>query len=229
MIPERSLLQALCALLLSVGVAPAASAQYFDNRPAQQPRSAPTYSTPIPGTASGHNHDSGFLLRFSGGIGYASTRTELDAGRTDFRGGTLDYNIAVGGIAFPNFGIHATLFGWTMPQPEFYFQSQRIPGDLTRSFLTAVGPGITYYLGDSNVYVTGSGGLAFATLDGGGYAFPTDSGFALDIGVGKEWWVGPQWGVGIAAGFMFHSIGNGIGDESWTGTSVGLRFSATFN
>ncbi|TVQ95845.1 MAG: hypothetical protein EA398_16775 [Deltaproteobacteria bacterium] len=226
-IPIASL-TALAATLLLTG---AASAQYFDNRPPPQPRSAAPYSMPFPGAAHGYNHDSGFLLRLSGGLGYASTRSEAsEAGRLDLRGATLDYNVAIGGIVAPNLAIHGTFFGWTMPESQFYIDSEREFGPLDGGTLNAFGPGVTYYLGDANVYFTGSVGLAFTSFEGGGFAFATDPGFAIDVGIGKEWWVGPQWGVGIAAGFMFHSVGSGEPNiDGWQGSSFGLRFSATFN
>lgn len=57
----------------------------------------------------------------------------------------------------------------------------------------------------------------------------SNSGLALDFTVGKEWWVGGNWGLGLAGCFGYHSIPDGGVDANWSGTSFGLRFSATMN
>ena len=56
------------------------------------------------------------------------------------------------------------------------------------------------------------------------------------VDAGKEWWAGEAWGLGLAGGFTYFSakekdILSGVLDsnESWSGPSYALRFSATFN
>jgi hypothetical protein len=60
----------------------------------------------------------------------------------------------------------------------------------------------------------------------------TKSGFAFDATLGKEWWVGDAWGLGLNGDVTYFSSKDdtilGV-DETWSGPSFGLRFSATFN
>ena len=55
------------------------------------------------------------------------------------------------------------------------------------------------------------------------------SGFALEAAVGKEWFVSDRWGLGLAVGITYHSFPDEIAGENWSGISIPVRFSATFN
>jgi hypothetical protein len=77
----------------------------------------------------------------------------------------------------------------------------------------------------ANVYMTGSAGVGKLSTDGGS----TDPGLVFNASLGKEWWVSPKWGLGLAGGFQYHSIPDGGVDESWSGTTFYLAFSATLN
>lgn len=174
-------------------------------------------------------HD-GFFLRLSAGGGYA--KTSVDAGGDNFEisGPIGDVNFAIGSMVSPNLAIHGTIIGWTATDPTVEWTgvaSGEFNGDVT---LSAVGPGITYYFMPSNLYLSASVGLATLTADiSGGPAFDSDTGVAVDLTLGKEWWVGDSWGLGVAGGLMVHSIPDGGIDENWTGTSFAIRFSATYN
>jgi len=57
----------------------------------------------------------------------------------------------------------------------------------------------------------------------------TDNGFALDLGIGKEWWVGKSWGLGFNGGYSYHSVPEHGMSENWSGSGYAIRFSATYN
>ena len=172
-------------------------------------------------------HD-GFFLRLSAGGGYASTSIE-DAGAESKLSGTGgDLNLAIGGVVGTNLALHGTLFGWVVSDPDVELEgsgSGTVDGDVTMSVF---GGGVTYYFMPSNIYISPSIGLATLSFDGD-VEGSSDSGFAIDITLGKEWWVGNSWGLGVAGAFGYHSIPDGGIDENWSGTSFGVRFSATLN
>jgi hypothetical protein len=175
-----------------------------------------------------HTHD-GFFLRLSGGVGYASTSEDFEAGELKVSGPSGDANLAIGGVVSPNLALHATLWAWALSDPDVEFEnlSSELNGDVT---LSGFGGGLTYYFAPSNVYLSGSVGAAVMEVDfDGGPEAESDTGLAVDFTIGKEWWVGNNWGLGLAGALGFHSVPDQGGDENLTGTSVGLRFSATLN
>ncbi len=175
------------------------------------------------------DHDGGFFMRISAGPGYASSSENLSPEVT-LSGVSGDFNMAFGAVITENLAVHATIFGWNVVSPDV--ESGGVSAELsdTSLSLAAFGAGVTYYLGDSNFYVTGSAGAGKLSLDidilG---TVDSDVGFAADFAVGKEWWVSDKWGLGVALGGGFHSIPDSNSDLSLTGGSFGLRFSATMN
>jgi hypothetical protein len=175
-------------------------------------------------------HD-GFFLRLSAGGGWA--KTELEDEET---GDTLEAdapvaesNFAVGGCVAENLAIHATFYGWLMSDPDVEITgvgSGELNGEFT---LSAFGAGITYYIVPVNIYLSASAGAGTISFEGPDFDVESDTGFAGDVTIGKEWWVGDSWGLGFAGAVNLHSIPDGGIDENWKGTSFALRFSATLN
>src|SRR5665811_847103 len=68
--------------------------------------------------------------------------------------------------------------------------------------MQGIGPGIAYYFGPINLYLSGTLALSrFWTYDGNGSRLDTSKiGLSFELQVGKEWWVSRDWGLGIAAG-----------------------------
>jgi hypothetical protein len=174
-------------------------------------------------------HD-GFLLRLSAGAGRAETTNiappegggDVDESVTA-SGTSADLNVAIGGMISPNVAIHATLWGWGVPSPE-----TTVGGDASLS-MSAVGAGLTYWFLPANIYVSPSLGFGTLSLQQGRNTITTDSGFALDATIGKEWWASDQWGLGFAASASYHAIPDESRVENWTGLGFGLRLSATMN
>ena len=177
-------------------------------------------------------HD-GFLLRLSVGAGTGGSEIDDPVfGSIDLSGTPYDVNIAIGGMVAPNVGLHATLFGWSISDPDadvtipgLGTASGTLNGDAT---LAAFGGGITYYVMPLNLYLSGS--LGFGSLElSGDVEGETDDGMVVDLTVGKEWWVGDSWGLGVAGGFNYHNLGDPDAEENWSGTAFTVRFSATLN
>ena len=174
-------------------------------------------------------HD-GFFLRLSAGVGGAKSNVDLEDSSLEVSGASGDVNFAIGGVVSPNFALHASVFGWSLTDPEVEVTglgSGELDGDLS---LSAVGLGFTYYFMPANLYISPSIGAATLTLDVDGLGdFESETGVALDFTLGKEWWVGNSWGLGVAGSFGYHSIPDEDLDENFTGTSVAVRFTATLN
>lgn len=91
---------------------------------------------------------------------------------------------------------------------------------------------MTYYFMPSNVYLSGSLGLANAAIETDFDTFDSDFGYGINLAVGKEWWVSDNWGLGVASHLYYSRIPDAElnGEEPYLDTvSVALLFSATFN
>ncbi len=178
--------------------------------------------------AGSRDHDGGFFLRLSTGVGGAETEFSDPSFPAKFSGASSDVNIAIGAGVFNNFALHATMFGFMMPEPEYELGgiSNIFNGNVS---VFSVGVGFTYYLMPANIYLSGSSGIGALELEIGGLSIESDPGPAFDVTLGKEWWVGGSWGLGVSGSFGYHSIKETDTEESWSGTSLAVRFSATLN
>lgn len=169
--------------------------------------------------AGARDHDGGFFLRLSGGVGGA--QTTLEDNLSSFSGMSSSTNIAIGGGIFNNFALHATFFGFLIPEPEM--EVLGIPVATNDDImLSGVGVGVTYYIMPINIYLSPSIGIGALSEE--------SVGFALDLTLGKEWWVGGSWGLGVAGAFGFHSVPQSEDAPwRWEGFDLALRFSATLN
>jgi len=173
--------------------------------------------------AEPRSHDGGFFLRLGGGGGPAQTTNS----GIDLSGVGSDFTVAIGVVARPNFAVHANLFGWMIADPDVEFEGAtgEIDTDLD---LSVLGGGFTYWFGNSNVYVSPAVGVATVSASGQDLDGESDSGVALDVMAGKEWWLSNRWGLGVAAGGGYHNVPDGDGGE-FSGWNGALRLSATFN
>ncbi len=176
------------------------------------------------------DHENGFFLRLAAGGGYAKTKIDIADQSLKFDGAGADIDIAIGAIISPNLAIHGTLFGWILEDPDVTADSSgtttlsgTLEGDVD---LSGFGVGLTYYFMPVNIYISGTVGLGIISIEG---LDDSDTGFAGAFTVGKEWWVGDKWGLGVAVGLTYHSVGDAIIDENWSGIGVPIRFTATMN
>ena len=180
--------------------------------------------------AGPRDHDGGFFLRLSTGMGSTSTSLSDGVDEMTLSGTAGDLNIAIGGMISKNLALHGTLFGWSAADPKVELNgidAGDLPGTMTAA---AFGIGLTYYFMPANIYLSGSAGSGSMELDiDGGSDGKTDSGLFMDFTLGKEWWVGDEWGLGVAGGLEYHSFPDPDINENWTGTSYTIRFTASMN
>ncbi len=186
---------------------------------------------PLVAASEPYTHD-GLFVRGSVGGGKGTTTVDNDGSEYKVSDTTLEYHLALGGMIQPDVAVHATVFGWSMLYPSLDLDTDsELAGSVdiedANLHLLAVGPGVTYYFMEPNVYLSSSVGLSrlYTAAD----SPKTDgTGWAIDTSIGNEWWLTRGLGVGVAAGFSYHSVPSGDGD-AWNGTSFGIRFCATLN
>lgn len=171
--------------------------------------------------AGDRDHSGGFFLRFVLGAGAATAKT--DALPAEFSGTSGVVDAAIGGLLTENLALHFTIFGWSITDDNVDVGGVSGTADID---LFAAGVGVTYYFMPQNVYLSGSVGKGELT-GSGAVDGEIDSGLATSVSVGKEWWAGRRWGLGISGVVGFLSLP--VVNESWSGWSWAVAFSATFN
>ena len=188
---------------------------------------ASLFAIPYAHAGQPRTHD-GLFLRLAGGIAFAQTGIEDDAG-DDFEFSDMGGhgNFAIGGRIGNNLLLHGTLWGWDLSDADVEINDQEVNSNLDVS-MGAVGGGMTYYFEPANVYISGSLGVGQLNF-GDDSIDDSDTGLAFEALVGKEWWVGNSWGLGIAGDLNYHSFPEDGVTDNWNGLSLGILFSATLN
>jgi hypothetical protein len=190
------------------------------------------YPLPPPESMDGfHVHD-GFYLRVQTGIGFASLGSTTGGVKTTMGGGGLAFGAAVGGVIAHNLILYGAVFESETVNPDVQVGGTSMTSPIGHIALEGIGPGVAYYFGRINLYLSGTIVLSrFWTYDGNGNQLDTSKiGLALDLQVGKEWWVSPDWGVGIAGQLTLGSMKDQINpDLTWAAGAFSLLFSATYN
>jgi len=176
-------------------------------------------------------HDKAFFLRLSAGLGSANAEIENVGSGPDLEmsGMSGDANFAIGGMVSRNLALHGTLGGWSVSDPDVEFGELGGESDDTTLSLGLFGAGLTYYIMPANFYLSGSLCAATVTLEVDGDEEESDTGMAVDLTIGKEWWVGDKWGLGVAAGLNLYSVPTDIDDQDISGSAFAIRLSATYN
>lgn len=178
--------------------------------------------------AGPRDHNGGFFLRLSTGVGITQSEYSDPSLPLKFSGLGNDINGAVGAVVFDNFALHATVFGCLLPKPdvELFGQTEQFQGNI---ILSVLGVGFTYYIMPINICFSPSIGMGRLTIEDEEEAADTDMGPAVDVTLGKEWWVSNEWGLGASGSFGYHHIKEANINEYFSGISFSLRFTATFN
>jgi hypothetical protein len=175
------------------------------------------------------SHDGGFFLRASLGGGASHTKIDDGIDEVKIKGPSGTAELALGFGIGRNLILHANLGAWAAVDPTIEANGEEFETEDLSVDLSHFGGGLTYYLGDSNVFLTGFAGLGRLHAEVEGEESETDNGFAAGGGIGKEWWVGDRWGIGVMGTVSFHSIPEPDIDQDWKGTSFALQVTATLN
>lgn len=182
------------------------------------------------GAEEAHGHESGELfLRVSPGFGVTTTRIDGSFGEAEWKGLSGALDLAVGLGVARNLMLHASVSGWALIDPTLESASPDFPTNDLMMSLTCVGAGLTYYLGDTNLFLTGSLGFADISSDYDDGRIDSDFGLAVEGAIGKEWGISRRWAVGISGVVNLYSVRNPERDEDWSGASFGVRLTVTRN
>lgn len=194
--------------------------------------------------AQGREHD-GFMARFTGGVGYAVAKEEIDVSleapisEVELSGPGVMFSVDIGGSPIENLVLHGRFGAISVASPTFKIDGEEADVDLIdgsddRSSLTLLllGPAVSYYVMPANVYFTLAAGLGVAGVTFGNRDGSTDPGWAINLDAGWEFWVGQSWGMGPALRFFYVSAKDDIEgtdeDPTMSGIGGGAVFSATF-
>jgi hypothetical protein len=175
------------------------------------------------------SHDGGFFLRLAPGAGFARTAIEETGDRFELRGLSGGIDIAIGAVIARNLAVHGNIGGWSVVDPTVRFNGDEDEIADAAVSLVTYGAGFTWYFEPSNAYVTAWAGAAELEFEFEGDEETSDTGFAFEVGLGKEWWVGDRWGLGVSASAGYHSVPPGDASSNFRGPSFAVRFSATLN
>jgi hypothetical protein len=198
---------------------------------------APPLPTPPPAPPverGYHTHD-GFFLQMDLGFGSMKSKSDtftdpfLGAGQLEFSGAAGQFGIANGGAVMPNFIVAGHLWGATVSSPDVKFAGNTGSTTDTTQTLSGIGVNLTYYLMPYNVYLSATPSIGGLTVEQGNTKFETDSGFAIRLAVGKEWWVSTNWGLGLNLQYAHGSNQDKDGVTTFGTNWFGAAFSATYN
>jgi hypothetical protein len=175
-------------------------------------------------------HD-GFYLNLEGGLGALSTSVTASNTGNDVKlsGAAGLFGIALGGAVTPNFVIGGRLWGTAASDPDLEINGQSGSTTDTSLGLTGIGLDLTYYLMPINIYFQATPSIGLLSVKEQGTSYDFDSGFAIRLAVGKEWWVSDNWGIGLNLQYA-HSSNDGKDlPGTWRTNWFGVAFSATYN
>lgn len=156
-----------------------------------------------------YKHDQGFYFQLGFGPQWNQSLQNPTASGIRFGG-----NLAIGFIPVENLAIHADVWG----------------NYLDEASVLSIGPGVTYFLGDSNVGIGGSIGIGqvFASGNVNRAAF-RETVLSGEFSAGKYWWIGPKSSVGVSVNVGLYGLTLSSGDVSSTGWHSGLKLEYIFN
>ncbi len=184
----------------------------------------------------------GFMARLGLGVGYLSASESVGSYSAQVSGIAGSGELALGGYVLPGFAIHLTAWGSTAfgPSVSITSSSGTASGTANNGSLTAsaIGAGVTYYIANYGIYLTGSIGAGLLSESVTSGAITTSSntslGLAFCVGLGDQWALSDNWGLGIAGFFGWQS--NADNNSAITGSSptittmqAGARLSVTYH
>ena len=205
-------------------------------QPAPPPGPAPV---PLPPGGGGGGFDAvpldhqahiGFLARAVIGFGYQQISEEVGGSELKISGLASTFMLGFGFAIMPRLAITLDIGGVGMANPTVEIDGMEFDSEDTTIVAIGIGPGVTYYL-PSNAYVAGALLFGNISIEVDGDEGDTDTGAALSILGGKEWWVGSNLGVGVVGHLMvggYPDGGDGV-DETVSSASFTINFSATYN
>ena len=167
-----------------------------------------------------HTHD-GFYLSMNAGPVFGKITDQLKSGyppgTIGFTGNGGVFDFKIGWAVRENLILHAALISNGMVGPnvettDAYGNTNNVKAPDTFGIGEAMyGLGITHYFMPSNLFVSGTLGVGnYSMMDEKDKANngSTDTGFSLQLKLGKEWWISKNWGIGVSMSYGKTSVTN---------------------
>lgn len=186
---------------------------------------------PPPGPDPGAERHDGFMLRLTLGIGGGSVTASAAGADTTYNGPAGSFTLDIGGTPTENLIIHGRFGDFGIIDPSVTGDGVD-PGSRASAAVASflLGPAVTYYFMPANLYLTGAVGLSDVEVSvEGADTDSSNTGVAVNVDAGKEWWVGDNWGIGLVARFWYtHASDDSTVDETLDLLGGALAFSATY-
>ena len=138
------------------------------------------------------------------------------------------FSFQIGGVISKNLILFGDFSSVTVTDPDLEWGGREGTTSETALSSSSFGGGITYYIMPSNIYFSFSLLMSKTTIEFENSKADSDSGFGINLSVGKEWWVSDDWGIGAALWGHYSSMDDGEGNTI-TNNAYGVTFSATLN
>ncbi len=177
-----------------------------------------------------HTHD-GLYLNLEGGFGALSSSASQAGTDIKLSGPAGIFGVGLGGSLTPNFVIGGRLWGMLVSSPDVEINGVKYSTTSDTSLdLTGIGLDLTYYVMPLNLYLQATPSVGMLSVKESGTSYDTNSGFAIRLAVGKEWWVSDNWGLGLNVQYAHSSNKDkGTNPPTWGTNWFGVAFSATYN
>jgi hypothetical protein len=184
------------------------------------------------GATGKHEHE-GFYLRLLLGPSVVLATTEEGGEDVTASGPGATFHVALGYNVAPGLIVYGEVFDDVTLSPTIEVGDDSEELEDTAFGVVGVGLGLAYYL-PRNVYVSAAASLAnlrvdYEGEDGEVQTAETDSGFGVNLVVGKEWWVSDGWALGAALQIFVGSVPDDAADKAWAVGAVGAALSATYD
>ncbi len=186
------------------------------------------------GTAWGgperHTHD-GFYLNLEAGAGGLSSSASQGGVDAKLSGAAGMFGIGLGGVVAPNFIIGGRFWGMAASEPDFTVNGQKTTVSGSSETVGGIGVDLTYYFMPIGIYVQATPSIGFMSASDSSFDYKFDSGFAIRLAAGKEWWVSDNWGIGFNVQYAHSSNKDKdlLTGATWGTNWFGVAFSATYN
>jgi hypothetical protein len=152
-----------------------------------------------------HTHD-GFYLSLTGGPAFGAITwdaTNFAFKKLEMSGTGFQFDFKIGGVISEEADIILSfdVIARAISAPTITVDGTS--GSTTSDISVGdamYGIGLTKYFMTTNIYISATVGMGRFTMTTSGTNSNSESGFAFQVKVGKEWWVSDNWGLGVAAG-----------------------------
>jgi hypothetical protein len=198
------------------------------------PPAYPVYPVAPAQPTGAETHD-GAYVRLQLGVNWTGISARASGNVVDYVGTGGSFAVALGYSFTPHLVLYAEVLDAGAVKTDVSFQGTRTSTAMGTDVM-GFGPGAAYYFGP-NMFVATT--LLWAnvqlTNDNGDVVEASQTGWAVEALLGKEWWASDNWGLGVSFQAIVGQMDGRDTDLTlgvvprWTAQSFSVLFSATYN